>query len=414
MPKAIITVDLGFGDSGKGATVDWLCRQHSADLVVRYSGGAQCGHNVVLPDGRQHAFAQFGAGTFAGVRTFLGPDVIIKPKGIYAEAGVLADLGVDNPMSMLTVHPGCIVATAYHQAMNRIREDSRNIRHGSCGLGIGEARRYWLDHGMDSVFASDLHDPETMRKKLSILRQRLALEIQKGGFKVTAENDFRRIDPGFVADGLHDHSHRLRVDDMPLCETTIYEAAQGVLLDETFGFHPHTTWSTVTASNAMEMLPYSGADVTVLGVTRAYMSRHGDGPLPTYSSKLTRHALDKGNPPNQWQGSMRLGWLDISLLSYAVKNCGAKLDGIVVNHLDQLPEESFFAPRYKLLPLPDKGDATLARQEELGQFLESAVPHLQRADSDDILAAIDDLAPIYATSNGETHEHRTMDAGVLA
>lgn len=65
--KAIITVGLGFGDEGKGATVDFLVRERSADLVVRYSGGAQAGHHVVLPDGRRHTFSQFGAGTLAGV-----------------------------------------------------------------------------------------------------------------------------------------------------------------------------------------------------------------------------------------------------------------------------------------------------------------------------------------------------------
>src|ERR1700731_673121 len=65
MRRAIVTVGMGFGDEGKGATVDFLCRPHGADLVVRYSGGSQAGHNVQLPDGRRHTFSQFGAGTLA-------------------------------------------------------------------------------------------------------------------------------------------------------------------------------------------------------------------------------------------------------------------------------------------------------------------------------------------------------------
>jgi adenylosuccinate synthase len=77
MKRAIITVGLGFGDEGKGATVDALTRQFEADLVVRYCGGSQAGHNVQLPDGRRHTFSQFGAGTLAGTpsgaRTYLGP-----------------------------------------------------------------------------------------------------------------------------------------------------------------------------------------------------------------------------------------------------------------------------------------------------------------------------------------------------
>src|SRR5215472_8223796 len=79
MKRAIITVGLGFGDEGKGATVDYLTRHFGADLVVRYCGGSQAGHNVQLPDGRRHTFSQFGAGTLAGAsgrpRTYLGPGV---------------------------------------------------------------------------------------------------------------------------------------------------------------------------------------------------------------------------------------------------------------------------------------------------------------------------------------------------
>ena len=71
--KAIVTVGLGFGDEGKGATVELFARAWQADLVVRYCGGAQAGHNVQLPDGRRHAFAQFGAGTFAARRLISAP-----------------------------------------------------------------------------------------------------------------------------------------------------------------------------------------------------------------------------------------------------------------------------------------------------------------------------------------------------
>src|SRR5206468_1773316 len=80
--RAIVTVGLGFGDEGKGAAVDFLCRRFGADLVVRYGGGSQAGHNVQLPDGRRHAFSQFGAGTLAGVKTYLGPRVVLHPTAL--------------------------------------------------------------------------------------------------------------------------------------------------------------------------------------------------------------------------------------------------------------------------------------------------------------------------------------------
>ncbi len=146
MKRAIITVGVGFGDEGKGAMVDFLAREFKADLVIRYCGGRQAGHNVQLPDGRRHTFSQFGAGTLAGDsrrhRTYLGPNVVIDPPAFVREAEHLTELGVSAPTQLLTVHPRCLVATFWHRTLNRLREMSRGEdKHGSCGQGIGEARQ---------------------------------------------------------------------------------------------------------------------------------------------------------------------------------------------------------------------------------------------------------------------------------
>src|SRR6516165_8493491 len=103
MKRAVIVQGLCFGDEGKGATVDFLARRLGADLVVRYCGGSQAAHNVVLPDGRRHVFAQFGSGTLAGVPTYLGPEVIINPTALVREADHLRALGVPDPFETLTV-----------------------------------------------------------------------------------------------------------------------------------------------------------------------------------------------------------------------------------------------------------------------------------------------------------------------
>mgnify|MGYP001811918586 CR=1 FL=1 len=132
--KAIVTVGLGFGDEGKGATVDFLTRELNAELVIRYSGGAQAGHNVQLTDGRRHTFSQFGSGTFAGAKTYLGPRMVICPSTLVPEAEHLQRLGVRQPKSLLTAHPDCLLATDAHRFMNRLRELDRGAdRHGSCG-----------------------------------------------------------------------------------------------------------------------------------------------------------------------------------------------------------------------------------------------------------------------------------------
>src|SRR5438445_6673334 len=122
MRRAWITVGLAFGDEGNGASVDFRTRKYNADLVVRYCGGSQAGHNVQLPDGRRHTFSQFGAGTLARAwdppRTYLGPNVIIDPLALAREAGHLLHLGVPDPARLLTIHPRCLVATPWLQTLN--------------------------------------------------------------------------------------------------------------------------------------------------------------------------------------------------------------------------------------------------------------------------------------------------------
>src|SRR5205807_7007849 len=136
MRRAIVTVGLGFGDEGKGGAVDLLVRRYDADLVIRYCGGSQAGHNVQLPDGRRHTFSQFGAGTLACAarppRTYLGPAVVIDPPALLREAAHLRELGVKDPSRLLTAHPHCLVTTVWHKALNRLRELARGDgRHGS-------------------------------------------------------------------------------------------------------------------------------------------------------------------------------------------------------------------------------------------------------------------------------------------
>src|SRR5258708_1704472 len=188
MRRAIVTVGLGFGDEGKGAAVDFLCRRHRADLVVRYCGGSQAGHNVQLPDGRRHTFSQFGAGTFVGVPTYIGPRVVLHPTALVREAAHLEELGIADPFRTLTVHPRCLISTWLHQAANQLRELARgDARHGSCGHGIGETRSDWLQRGDDAVFARDLRDPATLREKLELLRQRFLLDLDKLADKLTRD-----------------------------------------------------------------------------------------------------------------------------------------------------------------------------------------------------------------------------------
>jgi adenylosuccinate synthase len=418
MKRAIVTVGLGFGDEGKGATVDFLTRHYGADLVVRYCGGSQAGHNVQLPDGRRHVFSQFGAGTLARdtdrPRTYLGPNVVIDPPALLREAQHLSELGVNSPAELVTIHPRCLVTTVWHKTLNRLRELSRKDRHGSCGQGIGEARNYWLKHGTDAIFAGELSDLAGLREKSELLRQRALLELQEFVHQIDGDElrelDLWELNSESVARELHEIArHGVAFSAaIPDCETAIFEGAQGVLLDEYRGFHPHTTWSTVTAHHAWELVGQMDVEaVAVLGITRTYSTRHGDGPLPTYSAELTARLRDAGNPWNRWQGSLRCGWLDLPLLRYAAEVAGP-LDGMVVNHLDEIPNLAFVCEAYKGASLSPSAAPDLSWQSRLTQQVKEAEAVLISATTDDILRRVSEIAPVVLTGCGPTCEERTM------
>jgi adenylosuccinate synthase len=417
MKRAIITVGLGFGDEGKGAAVDYLTRKYEADLVIRYCGGSQAGHTVQLPDGRRHTFSQFGAGTLvARPRTYLGPHVIIDPLAMAREAAHLSDLGVQDPARLLTIHSQCLVTTPWLKILNQLRELSRGAaKHGSCGQGIGEARSYWLKHGADAVFASDLRQPEVLRHKLELQRQRILLELQD--FIDRIDDDALQefgiwdLNTEAIACDLHEAlPPEVTIDAaLPEFQTAIFEGAQGILLDEYRGFHPHTTWNTVTPHHAWELVHALGVEaVAVLGITRVYTTRHGEGPLPTFNPDLTARLQDAGNPWNPWQGGLRCGWLDLPLLRYAAAVAGP-LDGIVVNHLDQMREsECLVCEAYRNTTLSPATAPHLAWQSRLTEALRQAEPVLSPATPESILRSVSEIAPLAVTGFGPSYENRVF------
>ena len=408
--RAIVTVGLGFGDEGKGATVDFLTRQLGAQLVVRYSGGAQAGHNVELPDGRRHTFSQFGSGTFAGAKTWLGPRVIVSPATLGPEAAHLTSLGIGDPHSLLLLHPDALLATNLHASMNRLRELNRgDSRHGSCGLGIGETRSDWLESGTDSIVAADIKDRTVLVSKLRLLRDRKLIEMQKLRHIDSHYASFiYECSPDSEADSIIDSLAQIRqTRKMPDENCVIFEGAQGVLLDEYFGFHPHTTWSTVTDLHATELIEETGDfdNVLRLGITRSYTTRHGAGPFPTGCARWTDAITDPGNPYNDWQGMIKCGPLDLVLLRYALSV--NPVDGIVINHLDQLLPNYMLCDRYQdmdFLEVP----RTMQEQSALTARLKKCQPKLIELDRSELLDRVDEMTSVVITGDGPTHVDRKL------
>jgi adenylosuccinate synthase len=351
-PRAYVLVDLGFGDAGKGLLTDYLVRRTGATLVVRYNGGAQAGHNVVTPDGRHHIFAQLGAGTFVpGTRTFLSRHVAIHPTALLVEAEALAGKGVDDALSRLQISENAPVITPFHQAAGRLRELARGEdRHGSCGVGVGEAVRDSLERPEETVVAGDLRgggNGERLRAKLAAIRDLKWKEIEALGpiadrsasWELGVFKNRALLDRWLTrAAGLAERG--LIVPDSSLgtalaaAGSVVFEGAQGVLLDEWAGFHPFTTWSRCTGENALSLLAEAGLDVEItrIGILRTHAVRHGPGPLPTETAELQAKVVEH-NVQGDWQGKVRYGWFDAVLARYALDVAGP-LDALALTHLD--------------------------------------------------------------------------------
>jgi adenylosuccinate synthase len=364
MRKAFLVAGLGFGDEGKGATVDFLVREQGAGLVVRYNGGAQAAHNVVTEDGREHTFSQFGSGTFVpDVLTLLSHYVIINPISMIQEAEHLAELGVTDAFSRTFISQDCVIVTPYQRALNRLTEISRgDARHGSCGMGIGQARKDHLELGNQVLFAGDIQRDGLAsshgRKKLEFLRQRCLKEAWDMERLLPDSNQvFEEWNLLHDADSVEriwrrymhwSNVSRITSDEAGIIQgqsCVVFEGAQGILLDEMYGTAPHNTWTNTTFSNAFSLLisaEHSDPakrqwwDLVKIGCLRSYHTRHGQGPFPTEEPELLRLLPEPHNDSGNFQGGFRVGRFDYVLAAQALKIIGG-VDYIAMSHMDRLP-----------------------------------------------------------------------------
>ena len=377
--EAILVVDLGFGDAGKGSLVDYYVRRHRAHTVVRFNGGAQAAHNVVTPDGRHHTFSQFGSGTFVpGVRTHLSRFMLVDPVALLLEERHLRSVGVSDAFERLSVSRDALVVTPFQRAANRLREMSRGRdRHGSCGMGIGETMADMLAGETLALRMRELLSPAGMYERLRHIQhaKRLQCAFLNRPDDPVADREWALLcnpeAPAEFADLFQHVSRRLTIvpdaaDMLHAPGAVVFEGAQGVLLDEWYGFHPHTTWSTTTFGNALTLLheaDYPGG-ITRIGSLRAYMTRHGPGPFPTEDADLTRRSPDLHNALNPWQRQFRIGWLDLLLLRYALEVAGG-VDQLAVTVSTEWPS---------ILPGGSAGATTVLSMLELFTATASASP----------------------------------------
>ncbi|HPZ50529.1 MAG TPA: adenylosuccinate synthetase [Propionibacteriaceae bacterium] len=404
-------VGLGFGDEGKGATVDWLCSfgglsGQGVSAVVRYNGGGQAAHNVVA-GGVHHTFRQLGSGSMSGVPTYLSQHHRVDVEQVTAEARQLERKGFDGVLSRVSVHPDALLVTPVHEAANRAREQARGEgRHGSTGLGIGETTFYAaaverrLRAGESYGNTAAPADAVGLAPRASDLRDRSRLTERMD--ELVQFYEPLGIDIPSVAemvDVLIEHGEEVQIgDDLArylAAGEVVFEGAQGALLDEHAGFHPYTTWSSPLPSVVTDLV---GTRPYVIGVTRTIHTRHGAGPFP--SEDTTLDITGDHNRTGEWQGHFRFGALDLGMLRYglslvepdALSVTWADLDLGVVDSGD----------------VPVVGADDLDAREELSRELHARQPHPLRGSAMEHIAALG--RPILVSADGPDRERRVRCA----
>lgn len=306
----VAVIDLGFGDSGKGRVVDWLSHSdEDFESVIRYTGAHQSTHAVYL-NGRYHQFQNFGSGTFRDLPTYWHKRVPVSPVKICIEEQVL--LEKFNIQPVLYIHPDCQITTPYDVEANLMRANLDTV-----GEGIKETFQrveklnlslQMKDLFYPSVFQMKFYQIEDYYKQTGVNVDKIYLD------------EFKRACTYCIP---------FITDASDYCEEfAIYESTQGLLLDEQIGFNPYVSWGKLGSDHIKDSLR------EVYYVTRAYHTRHGNGPIGVkLINDHIRENIYETNKSNNLQGHLRSNILDLDLLTYAYNIDSRKLDEDITKNL---------------------------------------------------------------------------------
>ena len=336
MASNVVVIGTQWGDEGKGKIVDWLTDH--AQGVVRFQGGHNAGHTLVI-EGRKQILRLIPSGILRkGVNCYIGNGVVLSPAALLQEIAELEAAGVDV-RSRLKISEACPLILAYHIAIDQARETAKGVdKIGTTGRGIGPA--YEDKVARRAIRLQDLFLPERFESKL-----REVLDFHN--FVLTHYLKSKPVDLAQTRDETLALAEQLRpmVADVPRAlyeasragKNLLFEGAQGTLLDIDHGTYPFVTSSNCVAGAAAagsgvgpQMLHY------VLGITKAYTTRVGSGPFPTELNDDTGEQLrTRGREFGSVTGRpRRCGWFDAAALKRSVQING--VSGLCVTKLDVL------------------------------------------------------------------------------
>ncbi|MGF1623526.1 MAG: adenylosuccinate synthase [Alphaproteobacteria bacterium] len=332
----VAVVGAQWGDEGKGKIVDWLSEK--ADVVVRFQGGHNAGHTLVI-DGITYKLSLLPSGIVRpGKLSIIGNGVVVDPWALLDEIGRVGALGVTVTPDRFAIADNASLILPLHQDLDRLMEEARGAhRIGTTGRGIGPA--YEDKVGRRAVRVCDLADPDALGERIDraclhhdILRKGLGADpVDRTALLQALLDVAPRILP--FARPVWRELNALRAEGKRI----LFEGAQGALLDVDHGTYPFVTSSnTVTGSAAAGSGLGPSAIGYVLGIVKAYTTRVGSGPFPTELTDDVGIRLgERGHEFGTVTGrKRRCGWFDAVLVRQMVQIAG--IHGIALTKLDVL------------------------------------------------------------------------------
>jgi adenylosuccinate synthase len=331
----VVIVGAQWGDEGKGKIVDLFTSW--ADVVVRYQGGANAGHTLVV-GGTKTVLHLVPSGVLhPGKRCFIGNGVVVDPEALYEEIGLLQSRGLLADPQQLVVSENAHVILPYHKRIDVGREQKSGIRIGTTGRGIGPC--YEDKVARRGIRMRDLVRGDALREQLKLrLVEANAQVVALGGEPVDLEQVHgwaarlgEKLAP-YVGDASEKLAH-----EVGRGKAVLFEGAQGTLLDVDHGTYPFVTSSNTVAGSASVGAGLGPTAIhSVIGITKAYTTRVGFGPLPTeltdaVGERLRSVGVEYGATTGR---PRRCGWFDALVLRYSARVNG--LSGLALTKLDVL------------------------------------------------------------------------------
>ena len=325
-----------WGDEGKGKIVDWLSNR--SDVVVRFQGGHNAGHTLVI-DGVTYKLALLPSGIVRGGKlSVIGNGVVIDPWALSREIKYITDLGIKVTPDNLKIAENATLILPLHQSLDSLREGgNESVKIGTTKRGIGPA--YEDKVGRRSIRVADLSNKETLSGKIERLVDHHNIILRGMGYnELNPKNVFDELIS--ISDEILPYKARVSSilsDARKIGKRILFEGAQGVMLDIDHGTYPF-----VTSSNTISPTALSGVGQNikalnfVLGITKAYTTRVGEGPFPTeQENEIGEELGKKGHEFGTNTGrKRRCGWIDAVMVRHAIEVGG--IDGIALTKLDVL------------------------------------------------------------------------------